>query len=138
MKIMRRLLELVVSFALYSALIALSIYLQEPVSMSGSAAVAVLGGACVFGFLSLVVSRVSPFFCFLGAFLAGLWFPLIFTLIEVSYWREVSFGQLTLTFFSCLRNAEVATPMGSFVGAAGAGVLLGLIARQMIWKTTFG
>lgn len=132
MKHAQRLGNVFVAFAAYSALVVLSLYLQEPVSMAGSAAVVVLGGGGIWGFLHVVVGRVSPIFCFLGALFAGLWFPLIFTLIGASYEREISGWQLTLAFFSCLRASEVATPTVSFVGAAGCGILLGVVVRRTI------
>lgn len=99
--------------------------------MSGSAAVVVLGSCVVFGFLYVMVGRVSSISCLVGAFLASLWFPLVFALIEAGFQRKISGWSLFLYFFSYLTTSEALIPTVSFFGAAFFGILIGEIARRI-------
>jgi len=117
---MKRATEAFAVFGLFSALVLLSIALQGPFSMSGSAAVVVLGAAVILAFsrTALTYKREATAF-FLGALLSALWYPVAYAAVGAAYAepRVSSPRRLLSEFLVGIVEERVYFPMALFVGA---------------------
>lgn len=125
---MKRAMEALAVFELFGVLVFLSIALQGPFSMSGSAAIVVLGAAMILAFsrTALTHKRESTAF-FLGALLPALWYPVGYAVVGVGYAepRASSSRRLLSEFLAGLVEDRVYFPMALLVGVVLLGGSLG-------------
>lgn len=131
--IIRKVIELVVVLALFSALIWLSVGLQGPFSMTGSAAVFTLGVAFLVAFLRFILFRWrSAIWFFAGVLLSTLWYPFAYTVIGSTYANGpgLSSPRFYMDLLLALRIEAVYGPLLMLLAASLAGGALGYIVGR--------
>jgi hypothetical protein len=125
---MRKVVESLVVFALFSLVVFISVRLQGPFSMEGPVAVVVLGAAFLIAFLRFIVFRQRTAVWFYAAvLLVTLWYPFAFTATGSAYTNGPGLSDLRfyVNFLLSLRIEAVYRPLLMLLGASVAGGALG-------------
>jgi hypothetical protein len=129
----RQLGEVALGFTGYSGIVLVSILVQGPFSMDGSAAVAVLGACFLFGFSRLVFSaQASPLPFLVAALLAALWYPFLHAVVAASYDQSSVLMAFTSEITRSFLAPEALRPTVGIAAAAVAGIAVGRVIRRAI------
>lgn len=135
---MRKVIESLVALVFCSALIWLSVGLQGPFAMAGSAAVVTLGAAFLVAFLRFVFfrARTAAWF-FAGVFLATLWYPFAYTAVGDAYAHGLGLSgpRFYVDLLFALKVEAVYRPLVMFIAASVAGGALGYIVGRALHRT---
>lgn len=132
--LIRKVIELSVVLAFFSVLIWLSVGLQGPFAMTGSASVVILGIAFLAAFLRFIIFQWrSAMWFFVGVLLATLWYPIAYTAIDSAYANGPGLSGLRfyMNLLLALRIEAVYRPLLMLLAASLGGGALGYIVGRL-------